>query len=428
MAKEIKMPQLSDTMDSGKILSWNKAKGDTVNRGDILAEVETDKANLEIESFFEGVLLEIVTKENDTANVGDIIAYIGKEGEEVGSGATQESSSPKEAEVETTEPEVKEVATPEPKTPAPTSLGTNDTSRLKASPLAKKIAEGKNLDLTTVSGSGPNGRIIKKDVESAIESTPACVNMKANASNEATVPAQTRKPQGSGATLSPSNTPLSKMRLTIANRMQQAVTEVPHFFTTVSINMSQAKSLRKQFKANEDLKSISINHLVIKASAYALSKEPRVNCSFKDGALINPGVINVGIVTAVEDGLLIPVIKDADKLDLTSLAFETRAAIERARAGRPSSSDLSGGTFSISNMGMYDVENFTAIISPGQGAILAVSSVIDTPVACGDGSIEIAPMMKVTLSVDHRIIDGTISSQFLYHFKSALESPALMLV
>lgn len=440
MAKEIKMPQLSDTMDSGKILSWNKAKGDTVSRGDILAEVETDKANLEIESFFEGVLLKIVTKDNETANVGDVIAYIGKEGEEVDSVPSEENEVSEvslKSNEENNEPEVKEeeknteekvVEKNDSSSSSEDVAKSQDSKRLKASPLAKKLAEGKNVDLSQLYGSGPNGRITKKDVEGAIDSVSTSKSSKDSSNTEANSAYQTQSSKSSDKNVSPSSTPLSKMRLTIANRMQQAVTEVPHFFTTVSINMSQAKSLRKQFKENEDLKSISINHLVIKAAAYAIAKEPRVNCNFKDGSLVNPGVINIGVVTAVDDGLLIPVIKDADKLDLNSLAFETRAAIDRARAGRPSSSDLSGGTFSISNMGMFDVENFTAIINPGQGAILAVSSVIDTPVATVSSGVEVAPMMKVTLSVDHRIIDGTISSQFLHHFKSALESPALMLV
>ena len=209
--------------------------------------------------------------------------------------------------------------------------------------------------------------------------------------------------------------------------MQEAVVEAPHFYTTTSINMSEAVKLRKAFKEQEDLKSISINHIIIKAAAYALTREPRVNCAMKEDKLYTPESINIGIVTALDDGLMIPVIKDTHALHLKDLAFEARAAIERARAGRPNSSDLSGGTFSISNMGMFDVENFTAIINPGQGAILAVSSTIDTPVV-QDGAVVIAPMMKVTLSVDHRIIDGVMAGNFLKAFKAGLETPALLLM
>lgn len=442
MAKEIKMPQLSDTMDSGKILSWNKKEGDSIARGDILAEVETDKANLEIESFFEGVLLKIQVPANEVANVGEIIAHIGEAGEAINSSSgdysSNDSSSNSSAPNTTPKEEPKKEVSSETKAvevSAPLAQSFSNGAK-KISPLAKKIANDNNLDFSSISGSGPDGRIVKKDVEAKISQvsssaaspvpSPApkvcSTDMKSNVE-------QVESTSGSSTTqIEASSTPLSKMRQTIANRMQQSVNEIPHFFTTTSINMSQAMAFRAQCKNDSSLKAISINHLIIKASAYALSKENRVNCSYKDGNLVNPGAINVGVVTAIEDGLLIPVIKNVNQLDLRAVAFETRAAIDRARAGRPSSSDLSGGTFTISNMGMFDVENFTAIISPGQGAILAVSSVINTPIATITGTIEIAPVMKVTLSVDHRVIDGTISSTFLQHFKSALECPALMLL
>ena len=432
MAKEIKMPQLSDTMDSGKILNWSKSEGDTIERGDILAEVETDKANLEIESFDKGVLLKIVVPVNETANVGEIIAYIGEAGEAVS--ASEETEAPKTPEVSTPLAITQPVETPVATTPAPetshaTTTETTD-ERIKVSPLAKKIAAQKNINLSGITGSGPQGRIIKKDVENAGEGTqlaPPATTTPAPATSSSGSSAASASTQNAPTSNEASYTELSKMRTTIAQRMQQAVQEVPHFYTTVSINMSQAKKLRAACKANDDYKSISINHLIMKASAYALSQVPRVNCSFKEQKLYNPGAINIGIITAVEDGLLIPVIKDVDRLNLKDLAFETRAAVDRARAGRPNAADLSGGTFSISNMGMFDVENFTAIINPGQGAILAVSSVKDTPIA-EDGQICIAPIMKVTLSVDHRIIDGAVSSAFLQEFKAALEQPALMLI
>jgi pyruvate dehydrogenase E2 component (dihydrolipoamide acetyltransferase) len=209
--------------------------------------------------------------------------------------------------------------------------------------------------------------------------------------------------------------------------MQQAVVEAPHFYTNISIDMTEALKLRAVFKADADLKEVSVNHLILKAAGYALKKVPGVNASVKGEDHFQPDQINIGIVTAVDGGLMIPVVRSVDSLHLKDLAFEARAAIDRARAGRPSGTDLSGGTFSISNMGMFGVESFTAIINPGQGAILAVGGTIEQPVV-KNGVVQSAPIMKVTLSVDHRIIDGTMSGNWLTHFKQALEQPAVLLL
>jgi pyruvate dehydrogenase E2 component (dihydrolipoamide acetyltransferase) len=216
------------------------------------------------------------------------------------------------------------------------------------------------------------------------------------------------------------------MRETIARRMQESVTTAPHFYVTTSVDMGEAMRLREVLKERAEYKGISMNHLVIKAVAYGLKHEPRVNAAMKNEQLYQPGQINIGIITAIPDGLLIPVLKEVDALSLKDVVFEARAAIDRARAGRPSSTDLSGGTFSISNMGMFDVESFTAIINPGQGGILAVSAVKEQPVV-KNGQIVIGSVMKATVSVDHRIIDGVMASTFLKHFKDALEMPALLM-
>jgi pyruvate dehydrogenase E2 component (dihydrolipoamide acetyltransferase) len=216
------------------------------------------------------------------------------------------------------------------------------------------------------------------------------------------------------------------MRETIARRMQESVNQSPHFYVTAAIDMDQAVTLREALKERPEFKGISLNHLVIKAAAYGLAREPRVNRALRDGMVFEPDSINVGIITAIEDGLLIPVIRSTDQLPLKDVVFEARAAVERARAGRPNSSDLMGGTFSISNMGMFDVENFTAIINPGQGAVLAVSAVSEEAVV-KHGQIVIGKRMKVTLSLDHRVIDGLMGAQFLKHFKEALEIPALLM-
>jgi len=435
MAIEIKMPQLSDTMSSGKIVIWKKKEGDKVSRGEALAEVETDKANLEIECFHPGFLLKIVTPEGGTALVGEAIAFVGEAGEVVdGSKAAPANTAPGAAVApkgEVNSPRAEPVAT---SANEPVVNDSSASGRIIASPLAKKIAQDSNVDLTSMRGSGPGGRIIKKDVDAAINGSST--EDKARVLHPAYQPAPPAEAAAVNKTVKSTSansqsvaggklTAFSKMRETIARRMQESVSTSPHFFVSTSINMGEASKLREILKERPDYKGISVNHLIIKAAAYALSKEPAVNCAVKDGQLYSPDSINIGIVTSIPDGLLIPVIKDANQLSLKDIVFEAKSAVDRAKAGRPSSSDLSGGTFSISNMGMFDVENFTAIISPGQGAILAVSSTKETPVA-ENGRIVVAKQMKVTLSSDHRIIDGIMGANFLKHFKQALEVPALL--
>ena len=416
MANQIKMPQLSDTMHEGKILSWHKKEGDSVNRGDILAEVETDKANLEIECFHSGTLLKISAPAGTMAKVGEVIAIVGEDGEKIDSSnknmaeeQTQETIAKPPA-PQSSSPQLQVVSSQSKTQPAAV---VERSDRIKASPLARKIAEQRNIELSGVKGSGPNGRIIRKDLESTKTQT-AEVNPQYSTSS----------PVSAGnSTL----TPFSKMREVIARRMQETVRESPHFYVTTSIEMSEAKKLREILKERQEFKGISINHLVIKACAYAIEREARVNNAVKDDQLYQPSQINIGIITAVDDGLLIPVIKEANTLSLKDLVFEARSAVERARAGRPNSTDLSGGTFSISNMGMYDIESFTALINPGQGAVLAVSSIKEEPIV-RNGQIIIGNLMKATISVDHRIIDGVMAGSFLKFFKEALETPALLMI
>ena len=420
------MPQLSDTMSSGKILSWRKSEGDQVKRGDILAEVETDKANLEIESFFNGVLLKVMVPSGTDAKVGEVIAMLGAVGESVS------TPSKPVAVVKTVIATIQPPAAELPPARTTTSVISNtlelvtDEPRIKASPLAKRVAEDLQINLSSIQGSGPNGRIVRRDVEAAagngstapvLEPLPAPQSYSRAPANQ--VPANSAATAG---TL----TPLSRMRETIARRMQESVTTAPHFYCTTSVNMGEALRLREALKERAEYKGISVNHLIIKAVAYGLKHEPHVNAAMKNEQLYQPAQINIGIITAIDDGLIIPVLKEADTMSLRDVVFEAKAAIERARAGRPSSNDLSGGTFSISNMGMFDVENFTAIINPGQGGILAVSSVKEQPVV-QKGQIVIGSVMKATVSVDHRIIDGVMASRFLKHFKEALEMPALLM-
>ena len=431
MATDIKMPQLSDTMSSGKILSWKKNEGEQVKRGDILAEVETDKANLEIESFFNGTLLKVMIPAGSIAKVGEVIAVLGAAGESVAASSSA-ATAPKPAPVAAPVSAQAAPATPTPSsrtahvaTP-PSHIGlVSGSERIKASPLAKKVAEDLQVNLSSVRGSGPNGRIVRRDVEAAAGGSAAPA-LQASVAPQAYAAPANQVPATASTPATGTLTPLSRMRETIARRMQESVTTAPHFYCTNSVNMGEALRLREVLKERAEYKGISVNHLVIKAVAYGLKHEPRVNAAMKDGQIYQPGQINIGIITALDDGLIIPVLKEVDRMSLRDVVFEARAAIDRARAGRPSSSDLSGGTFSISNMGMFDVENFTAIINPGQGGILAVSAVKEQPVV-HKGQIVVGSVMKATVSVDHRIIDGVMASTFLKHFKEALEIPALLM-
>lgn len=420
------MPQLSDTMSSGKILSWRKSEGDQVKRGDILAEVETDKANLEIESFFNGVLLKVMVPSGTDAKVGEVIAMLGAVGESVS------TPSKPVAVVKTVIATIQPPAAELPPARTTTSVISNtlelvtDEPRIKASPLAKRVAEDLQINLSSIQGSGPNGRIVRRDVEAAAGNGSTAPVLETFTAPQSYSRAPANQVPANSAATAGTLTPLSRMRETIARRMQESVTTAPHFYCTTSVNMGEALRLREALKERAEYKGISVNHLIIKAVAYGLKHEPHVNAAMKNEQLYQPAQINIGIITAIDDGLIIPVLKEADTMSLRDVVFEAKAAIERARAGRPSSNDLSGGTFSISNMGMFDVENFTAIINPGQGGILAVSSVKEQPVV-QKGQIVIGSVMKATVSVDHRIIDGVMASRFLKHFKEALEMPALLM-
>jgi len=408
-------------MSSGKILTWRLTEGAPVKRGDILAEVETDKANLEIESFFNGTLLKVMVPAGTMAKVGEVIAVIGQPGEAVGT--TQAAPSTPAPAQPTPIATVAAPQSPAPAAPAAPLTLVQATDRVKASPLAKKVAEQLQVNLAGVQGTGPHGRIVRRDVEAAAgEVVAPQATSAAPAYIPTPTPASTPSAGGAAGTL----TPLNRMRETIARRMQESVTTSPHFYVTTSVDMGEAIRLREVLKEKPAFKGISVNHLVIKATAYGLKHAPEVNAAMRDGQHYQPSQINIGIITALEGGLIIPVLKEVDTMSLKDVVFEARAAIDRAKAGRPSASDLSGGTFSISNMGMFDVESFTAIINPGQGGILAVSSVKQQPVV-KNGQIAVGSVMKVTVSVDHRIIDGVMAATFLKHFKEALELPALLM-
>ena len=316
MAFELKMPQLSDTMHSGKIVRWHKQEGEKVRRGDILAEVETDKANLEIESFNEGVLLKVSVPAGTEAKVGETIAYIGEAQEKVEempldqapAFAQERTSAQEQASPPIGAPEEEAISTPH---------ILSSPERIKASPLARKIAAAHNIDLNTISGSGPDGRIVREDVERAISLKNTRIN---------TIPDTSTATPKTEDVLSPSGVPgklipYSKMRAAIARRMQASATQAPHFFTTVAVNMEAARDMREALKRKPEFKGLGVNHLIIKAAAYALQREPRINCAAREDYIFVPDQINIGVVTAVEDGLLIPVIHEADKLSLRAVSY-----------------------------------------------------------------------------------------------------------
>ncbi|MBP9839227.1 MAG: 2-oxo acid dehydrogenase subunit E2 [Proteobacteria bacterium] len=423
MAVEITMPQLSDTMSEGTILSWYKQEGDNVKRGEALAEVATDKADLEIESFHEGTIVKIFSPKGTKVKVGSIIALIGEKGETVSSNPQPVATKPAvQAQPVTSVAAVTPVAPTVVAASQPTQ-DLSDSERVKISPLAKNMAKSNGVDYALLSGTGDGGRIVKKDIEKALGREAGSAAVETQIAKPA--PFISQQPQTFSADQK-NVEPLSKMRMAIASRMVESKTTIPHFFATSKINVDNLKKIRTSLKPLPQYDGLTYNHLIIKAAALTLRAIPRINASYKEGNLIQPHAVNIGVVTAVNDGLLIPVLKNADQSPLADIVSEGRALVQRARAGRPKADDLSGATFSISNMGMFDVESFTAIISPGQGAILAVSPIQEEPVVV-DGEIKVGSVMRLSLSVDHRIIDGVVAGEFLTEIKRVLEDPILLL-
>lgn len=410
------MPRLSDTMEEGVIVAWHKKVGDKVAPGDILAEVETDKATMDLESFHDGYLLYIGVPEGPVA-VDGILAVIGKQGEDykaalesvdapAGNGASKKES----------EPEAEEPKQPATQQSSSQESGTEDTprsddaTRIKASPLAKSIAKEAGVDLSKISGSGDQGRIVKRDVMSASSSTGS--------------------PKGAARVTSPGgydDMALSQMRKTIAKRLSQSKFTAPHFYLTMEIDMSQAVDDRKKINGILDETSrVSFNDIIIKACALGLKRHPKVNASWMETSIRMHHDINIGVAVAADDGLLVPVLRDANLKTLSEIQGDVSELAERARIKRLQPDEMQGSTFTISNLGMFGIEEFTAIINPPDACILAVGAIIEKPVV-RNGAITTAHMMKVTLSCDHRVVDGAVGSQFLKTVKQLLENPVSML-
>jgi pyruvate dehydrogenase E2 component (dihydrolipoamide acetyltransferase) len=436
--KTVDMPKMGDTMEEGKILHWLKQEGEQVKKGESVAEVETDKVNIEIEAFSSGILRKILVAEGESAPIGAPIAYIGAVDEPLpggtgnGKGKAAAKGEAKKAPAQPTAP-APAAAEPALRTPAqPTaSVATAPVpsvepgERVFISPLARRFAEEHQLDYRQVRGTGPNGRIIKLDVEAALKQAPAV----ATAPVAPAAPAPVYVPEPVPAGIDTGETieiPLTTMRRTIAKRLTQSMQSAPHFYVTSVIDTGKLGELRKQINeyaaGDPNPVKVSFNDLIIKAVAIALVNMPKVNVSFAEDKLIEKKQVHIGIAVALEQGLIVPVLHNADKRGILDIARESRRLAEAARTNKLKPDDMSGGTFTISNLGMLDVESFTAVINPPESAILAVGSITPTP-AVVDGQIVVRDRMKVTLSSDHRALDGAVAARFLQEVKRLLEEP-----
>ncbi|MES2617285.1 MAG: dihydrolipoamide acetyltransferase family protein [Bacteroidota bacterium] len=408
MAVAIKMPKMSDTMTEGVVRKWNFKVGDTIKSGDILAEVETDKATMDLENYEKGTILHFAINEGDAAGVDSIIAVVGKPGEDF-AGLLAGGSAAPQATTET-KTETSTAVAPAPVAAAPVVANITNDARVKASPLAKKLAQDKGIDIAAITGSGENGRIVKSDIE----------NFKGGSS-----PAKSGAVYVSG-TESFDEINVSQMRKVIAARLAESKFTAPHFYLTMEINMDKALSARAAMNAGGDVK-ISVNDMIVKASAIALKKHPWVNASWLGTKIRFNHHINIGVAMAVEDGLLVPVVRFADQKSLSSISTEVKEFNAKAKDKKLQPNDWAGNTFTISNLGMFGIEEFTAIINPPDACILAVGGVKET-VGIVNGEIAKTNVMKVTLSCDHRVVDGVVGSKFLNTLKELLEEPVKMLV
>ena len=400
-ATVVRMPKMSDTMEEGVLVSWQKKVGDKVASGDILAEVETDKATMELEAYEEGTLLFTGVEEGEAVPVNGIIAVIGEEGANFQALIDRENGAEETAEVE---------AQPEPSQKrsegaAETVVAEDAGDRIKASPLARRMAEEKGIDLSKVEGSGDHGRIVKRDVDEfkpAAQPAPAAA---AEAPKAASAPAAAPAPAGNYE-----DTPISQMRKTIARRLSESLFTAPHFYLTMEINMDKAMELRPTLNAVSPVK-ISFNDLVIKACALALKQHPTVNSSWLGDKIRKYKYVNIGVAVAVDEGLLVPVVRNADKKTLSMISGEVKDLAGKAKDKKLQPKDWEGNTFSISNLGMFGIDEFTAIINPPDSCILAVGAIKQTVAFKEDGTVYPVNIMKVTLSCDHRVVDGATGAQ-----------------
>ena len=423
MPEKILMIALSPTMETGTLAHWRKKEGDVVASGDVLCEVETDKATMDYESTAEGTLLKILLPEGGQAKVGEAIAIVGKPGEDI-SGLLADKSGPTPATAPKPAPSAK--AAPAPATAAAPAAATAAapahagpavaappvTGRVKASPLARKIASDKGLDLRSLRGSGPEGRIVKRDLDGAATAATAPA---------ARAPAGLLQP-GPGDEVQP----LSRMRQIIAKRLSDSMYTSPHYYLTVAVGMDELLEARVRLNAGR-AKKISINAFLMAIAGKALARHPRVNTSWNGDALLHHKTADIGLAVAMPDGLITPVVKDCGGKGIAAIDTELTDRIERARTGKLAPEEYAGATFTISNLGMAGIDEFTAIINPPGSAILAVGAVRKEPVVADDGEIVVRQRMRITLSCDHRVIDGAVGAAFLRELADMLENPLLAL-
>jgi pyruvate dehydrogenase E2 component (dihydrolipoamide acetyltransferase) len=415
------MPRLSDTMTDGTVSSWLKKVGDAVEEGDILAEIETDKATMEFESFYEGTLLHIGVEEGQTAPVDSLLAIIGPAGTDVS--AVVASGGIMAAPATETKTEAKKEAAPvvEEKTSATNNTG----GRIFASPLAKKIAKDKGYNLADIKGSGENGRIVKKDVENYTPSAKAesrAASVSTSASSNPTPSVTSFAIAGEEGTQEMKN---SQMRKAIAKSLGNSKFSAPHFYLNIEVDMDNAIASRKTINAIPDTK-VSFNDMVVKACAMALQKHPQVNTSWTDNNTLYHSHIHVGVAVAVDEGLVVPVIKHTNQMSLTQIGGAVRDLAGKARNKKIKPDEMQGSTFTVSNLGMFGIESFTSIINQPNSAILSVGAIVEKPVV-KNGQIVVGNTMKLTLACDHRTVDGAVGAQFLQTLKTFIENPVTML-
>jgi pyruvate dehydrogenase E2 component (dihydrolipoamide acetyltransferase) len=445
MATKVIMPKLSPTMEEGQISRWLKKEGDKVSMGEPLAEIDTDKATMEMQALANGVLRKILIGEGQSAPLGQTIAVIGEPNEDIASLVSEAPAAPAPAAPANEEPKPKgqvqeQPAAPQQPQPPPQAkaaaastqpssrvdgrqpqAATADSGRLIVSPLAARMAAEAGIDLRSLQGSGPGGRIIKKDIEAAISQPKAAPAPQAFP--RAVEPGRFPQAAASGYR----DEPASEIRKVIARRLVTSLGPVPHFFLTTEIEMDRAAEMRKGINALDPDLKISINDIIIKVVAAALMQHPEVNASFQEKFIRYYEHADVGVAVAIEDGLITPVVRSADQKSLSEIAAEVRELAERARSRRLKPEEYTGASFSISNLGMFGIDEFTAVINPPEGAILAVGSMSAKPVV-RDNEIVIRQMMRVTMSCDHRVIDGATGARFLQTFKKILENPLYLVV
>ena len=437
------MPKLSPTMEEGQIARWLKKEGDKVSMGEPLAEIDTDKATMEMQALADGVLRKILVNEGQSAPLGQTIAVIGKEDEDITSLVSEApaAAAPPKQEQPKQEQAREEQPAPPPQPQAKAAAASaqpqqssarvdngrapqaaaSDSGRMIVSPLAARMAAEAGIDLRSLQGSGPGGRIIKRDIEAAISQPKAAPA--APAYPRAVEPGQIPQVAASGYR----DEPASEIRKVIAKRLVTSLGPVPHFFLTTEIEMDRAAEMRKGINALDPDLKISINDIIIKVTAAALMQHPEVNASFQDKFIRYYEHADVGVAVAIEDGLITPVVRSADQKSLSEIAAEVRELAERARSRRLKPEEYTGASFSISNLGMFGIDEFTAVINPPEGAILAVGAMSAKPVV-RDNEIVIRQMMRVTMSCDHRVIDGATGAKFLQTFKKILENPLYLVV